>query len=163
MSHRTFRGGRTLLLAVGAAGIAIATTLPAWNGAHATQPPREGARWPVDPPTDRIRAFNYSHAYVSLVNRVRANRVAVRASAMTGSAAGTVGGVAITGSRDIPVLMDVYANTAATTDATGLAQATVTGQTASTPVRVPGLSLAGLLALVVGVAVFAHLSRGVGR
>jgi len=80
-----------------------------------TQPPRPGQSWPASYRqwTQSNRQVLSTRAYVPLVNRIRANRDAVRRGVMTSAAAAQAGGTAVTGSRSIPVLLSKFSNTGA--------------------------------------------------
>jgi len=81
----------------------------------ATQPPRPGQAWP-----DSYRQFTQANrqvlstrAFIPLVRRIQTNRDAVSRGLMTAAAAAQAGGIAITGSRSIPVLLSRFSNTGA--------------------------------------------------
>lgn len=78
----------------------------------ATQPPREkGGQKPSAEAMNRLQSFNFKHAYIEATSRIRKNRAAVRRGALTPSAAAAVGGLTISGTRAIPVLLGTFNNT----------------------------------------------------
>lgn len=93
--------------------IAICVFLVGIGTATATQPPRQGARWPSESIVQRLSTFTYNRAYLNLTRQIQANRAALRRGELSLAAATAAGGVAITGSKSIPVLMGTFGNTAA--------------------------------------------------
>jgi hypothetical protein len=92
----------------------------AWR-LEATIPPREGAKWPKSY-VDRKKAltpgvtptFTYKRALLNVTRRIQANRKRMMQGALTEAAAAAApGGLAVSGTRKIPVLMSRFSNTAA--------------------------------------------------
>jgi M6 family metalloprotease-like protein len=78
----------------------------------ATQPPRKkGGQKPSAEAMNRLQSFNFKHAYLEATSRIRKNRAAVRRGALTPAAAAAVGGLTISGTRAIPVLLGTFNNT----------------------------------------------------
>lgn len=96
-----------------AGSLAACMLLAVIDTATATQPPRKGGRWPSENFVERVRTFSFNRALFSLARRIQANRAAVRIGAMSLSTAMATGGVAIAGTKSIPVLMATFDNTAA--------------------------------------------------
>ena len=84
------------------------------NDSEATIPPRPGASWP-QAYYERIRTqpgvFTYTRALQPMVQRIRANQAALARGEITRAVAMAQGGLAITGSRSVPVLASRFSNT----------------------------------------------------
>ncbi len=83
--------------------------------ASATIPPREGASWPQayhERIAQQPNAFTYSHAYLPLMARIQQNRLAVASGQMTLTAAAAAGGTVVSGTKEIPVLLATFSDTA---------------------------------------------------
>ena len=88
---------------------------------EATIPPREGTKWPKSY-VDRRKAFTpgvppaftYKRALLNVTRRIQANRKRMMQGALTEAAAAAApGGLSVTGTRRIPVLLSRFSNTAA--------------------------------------------------
>lgn len=101
-------GIRVLVLTVGLLALLSAVAV------QATIPPREGVSWPQayqERLAQQPTAFTYTHAYLPLMARIRANRLAVSRGEMTMTAAAPLGGLVVSGTKSIPVLLATYSNT----------------------------------------------------
>ncbi len=86
------------------------------TAADATMPPKDGVEW-SDGYIQRLQqqpdAFTYQRAYMPLMNRIQNNRRAVAQGIMSAAAANAAGGLVVSGTKSIPVLLGKYSNTGA--------------------------------------------------
>lgn len=95
------------------------SALASWE-AQATIPPRQGVKWPRSYQERRAAAppsrpaFTYKRALLNVTKRIQQNRERMMRGDMTATAAAAApGGVSVSGTRKIPVLMSRFSNTAA--------------------------------------------------
>ena len=102
--------------------LALVVLFGLWSGweLQATVPPKQGVKWPKSFQERRAAApasapaFTYKRALLNVSKRVRQNRERMTRGEMTpAGAAAAPGGVSVSGTRKIPVLMSRFSNTAA--------------------------------------------------